>query len=72
MLLSAQEDRKIADDAVNEMQLQAAVKNPNIIRFLGTVRNSSIEADKTTPAGFVMEYYPGIQLEVILDELSSR
>lgn len=57
---------------MNEMQLQAAVKNPNIIRFLGTVRNSSIEADKRTPAGFIMEYFPGTQLEVILDELSTR
>ncbi|GMH39230.1 hypothetical protein BSKO_07128 [Bryopsis sp. KO-2023] len=65
-------ERKIDEDVVNEMKLHSVSHNPGIVRFLGTILNDTERTVPPKPAGFMMEYYPGQQLEHILDELSKR
>lgn len=66
-----QMDRMIVDDALREMEIHASVNHVNIVQFLGLLVDRNAEDGMASPQGFAMEYFPGVQLETILDELAS-
>ena len=57
----------IVEDVLREMEMTASVHHPGLVKFFGVVKNGS-ESD--VPVGYVMEYFPGEQLEKMLDELN--
>lgn len=46
-------------------------EHSNIVRFIGAVKDRSNKTSQD-PSGFIMENFPGQQLETILNELSPR
>ena len=72
---SKQEERKVASDALHEIALSASLHHRQLVGFIGLVENvTDTLSDRSLldPVGYVMQYFPGEQLEILLDELSQK
>ena len=72
---SKQEERKIANHALHEIAMSASLHHRQLVGFIGLVENATDTLSDRSfldPIGYVMQYFPGEQLEVLLDELNQK